>query len=461
MSAWRSALDASVFCKITCDVRVPNGFATLIKDLICVSGELNDIHVLCDDISLECPCTKFLTLQEADSLDMTERTTAVAVKKQKNVAVPFRSWDPAQILIKLLSDQGGGEEGQPCVIGHMQFDNTCDSFTVDRLDGRESDIVLLSDYYDSEKSASVKLSLLSAFASVVRVDQESSSSVSLFVRADAMEQRAKRMQYKEYVSYAMPVWYGHMCALWLSNVVRAHVLCNAALPMGVHRPFCLDAVRVTPAARNTNARISMFLHNSTCACICGRFHSTARPLFRASFCGTRFNGECDRHGSRSINESCASVCGPYARVCLCGFELHAVCTHNDDTEALRHSVLLMANTAHRDEFLSLACDVGCGLASDADQHQPSIASARKCLHSAYRSQLSMQAQEGEKDDSRMELHDSIMERMLRSKRPYKKRKQRSKNGSGAYKWTRTDGLGVGAPERAVLSTHAHLLGISN
>jgi hypothetical protein len=450
---FRAALDPSLFLKTTSGVCVPPNLKELVVRALKLSGEFDDLADLCDDLSLECPCTRFLSLHEADSLSTKERRAAVPVCRQRNVAIPIESWSPEQIVVKLLSALGDDEGDEKSCVCNVQFDNGCDSFTVDRLDDAESPVVIFSDYEDVDGTTELRLSLISALAAVSR-RKDQTQAVHPFVRIDCAVDSAQPMKKSKQEgaqSYVLPFWYGHLMSLWLSNVLRAHVLCNASLPAGFERPFSLDSVYFIAPTNNSDCIISMFLHHSTSACICrgNAPAGAARPVFRLSFCGTCFDGECYKHGSRSRRASCASAnAAPSRRVCLCGLNVRAICRHDGDSESFKRSVSLCTQP---DGFLSAACAVGLGLASD--QGSQTTEQLRTFLLDAYKDVL----QSGDRmvaDEAQLKQTDMIVETMIRSNLYTK----RLKRGSSEYQLVRKDGVAVRTHERAVLSTHSHLLG---
>ena len=453
---FRAALDPSLFLKTTTDVCVPPNLRELVVRALKLSGEFDEIAELCDDLSLECPCTKFLSLSETDNLSTKERITAVPVCRQRNVAVPIESWTPEQIVLKLHSALGD-EEGDPkSCICNVQFDTGCDSFTVDRLDDAESPVVLFSDYEDVDGATELRFSLISALAAVRR-KKEQTNGVHPFLRLEGAVQSAQEMQNRQAGgqpgtrSYVLPFWYGHLMSLWLSNVLRAHVLCNASLPVGFERPFSLDSVYMIAPTNDSDCVISMFLHHSTSACICrgNAPGGASRPVFRLSFCGICFDGECYKHGSRSGRVSCASAnASSKRRVCLCGLKIRAMCRHNGDTESFKRSVLL---STHPDGFLSAACAVGLGLASD--QGNQTTEQLRTFLLDAYKDVLQSDGRMVA-DEAQLKQTDMLVETMVRSNLYAK----RPKRGSSEFQLVRKDGVAIRTHERAVLSTHSHLLG---
>lgn len=450
---FRAALDPSLFLKTTSGVCGPPNLRELVVRALKLSGEFDDLAELCDDMSLECPCTRFLSLHEADLLSTNERRAAVPVCRQRNVAIPIESWSAEQIVLKLLSALGDDEGDDKSCLCNVQFDKDCDSFTVDRLDDAESPVVMFSDYEDVDGTTALRLSLISALAAV-RKDQTQGAP---FVRLDLAVQSAQPMNKNKQEgaqSYVLPLWYGHLMSLWLSNVLRAHVLCNASLPAGFERPFSLDSVYLIAPTNNSDCVISMFLHHSTSACICrgNAPGGAARPVFRLSFCGTCFDGECYKHGSRGRRVSCASAnAAPSRQICLCGLNIRAMCRHEGDAESFKRSVSL---STQPDGFLSAACAVGLGLASDhTDQRSQTTEELQTLLLHAYKDVL----QSGDRmaaDEAQLKQTDMLVETMIRANLFTK----RLKRGSSEFQLVRKDGVAVRTHERAVLSTHSHLLG---
>ena len=448
MPSFRVALPPDSFLKTTNNVCFPANLKDLLFRSLRLSGEFEDLIDLCEELSLECPCSKFISLQEADSLTKKARLLAVPVRRQPHLAVSIESWTPDQMVIRLLADlsDDGSEKTAVC---HVQFDKDVDSFTVDRLDDKESQIVLFPDYEDVDGTTELRLSLISALASVVRGPQQQGTSS--FVCLDDAAQGAKLAisnKTADRQSYIMPFWFGQLMSVWLSNVLRVHVLCNAALPARVERPFALDTVYFIAPTQNKDCSMFMYLHQSTSRCICsGGAPSGAQPMFRLSFCGTCFNGVCYRHGAISVRESIASNVFPNKRICTYGLSLQAICKHDGDPDAFKRARVLLTKP---DSFLSAACAIACELSLKAHDAKDSL---RELLLDAYNDVL----QSGSRlmtDEVQLKQSDITMETMIRSNM-FTRRRKRS---SSELHIVRKDGAAVRSHERALTSTHSHLLG---
>jgi hypothetical protein len=370
------------------------------------------------------------------------------VRRQPNLAVKIDSWTPDQIVIRLLADLSdeGNEQTAVC---HIQFDKDVDSFTVDRLDNKESQIVLFADYEDVDGTTELRLSLISALASVVRNPQQHGTNS--FVCLDDVTQGAKLARSNttaERQSYIMPVWFGQLMSVWLSNVIRAHVLCNAAFPERVERPFALDTVYFITPTQNKDCSMFMYLHQSTSRCICrGDVPNGSQPMFRLSFCGTCFSGVCYRHGARSTRGSIASNLFPNKRICMHGLSLQAICKHDGDPDACKRARDLMTKP---DSFLSAACAIACELSLREHDRRFEL---KELLVDAYNDVL----QSGSRSmipEFQLKQADMTMETMIRSNMFTRRRKR----GSSELHIVRKDGAAVRSHERALTSTHSHLLG---
>lgn len=449
MSSFRVAVDVALFTKTTTDVCVPEKLEDLLFRALRLSHEFAYIVDLYEGVSIECPCTKFVSFQEADFLSKKERLLAVPVRRQNNLAVGIQSWTPDNLLIKILADLN--EEGKQSPICHIQFDKDVDSFTVDRLDGKESQIVIFSDYEDIDGTTELRLSLISTLSSVVRnapqLDQHP------FVCLGASTQCAKLAKSTNNSgrnSYILPVWYAQLMSLWLSNIVRAHVLCNAALPAGFERPFVIDNILFIQPGRDVDCTLYIYLHKSTTACICNGNapHGASQPMFRLSFCGTCFNGCCYRHGTRSTRECVSSVSNASNKhICMCNLQIRAICKHDGDTEAYKRSRLLLTKP---DSFLSTACAVACELAVETCDTTDKL---KSLLLDAYKNVLHSESRLIT-DEAQLTQNDMIVECMIKSTLFTKRRKR----GSSELQVVRKDGGTVRSHERAALLTHSHLLG---
>lgn len=456
MSWFRVAIDAKWFAKSTKDVNIPPNLKNLILKALNISGNFNDLLELCEEIEIECPVTKFISLEEADALSKRDRLHSIPVQRQKKVAIPFETWSPDQLEIRLLYDVSEDDSESKSVLCQIQFDKAVESFTIDRLDENEAEIVVFSEHDDVDGTTELRLSIISELASIRPKTQNKCRILSF----DQIDNLARPIQIKptcdkQRLTYALPIWFGHLMTVWLSNVLRAHtlcnVVCNSCLPSGCERNFSLDSLYITTPCQGRDCVMSLYLHQSTCSCLCTENPppGLARPMFRISFCGTSFTGMCYRHGERCVHDSCATFRSQRQRICTSGINLMAVCKHENDTDFFKRGISLLTNT--RDVFLSSACSIACELANGAGGETCHVDEMKSALLDSCKDSL-MAVCKSASHYAKLKHSDMIAEDMIESKLFTKKRKKFCSES----KIVRKDGASVRVHERAVLSTHSHL-----
>ena len=414
MMTSRVAIDATLL-KTNCQaVSVPSELRGALFELMNKNGMDNDLETMCTRVSINGPSFAIMTLEEADTtLDFHARwQSCVAIRRNSNVAMPSIAWHVENMEITLLcdeeekSDDDDDDASEPKCIGKVCFCKGATSMTVDRCDGKEPYFMLL-EQEDTER-----------MVEILQFVRPGTSKTTLNVMAHTQfSERSKPVRSANPTpSFSIPPWFGHCVAVWLSAVVRIHVLYNSRFQAGIERPLCIDNCFLT---RSDEVFIlSMPLHASTCTCWCGK-GSKGKPAVRIVF---------DQNNIISFK---------------------AVCKHVDCSTANFEVDFLRRHAVQTDVFLSCLCKTAMKLI-DSEYNDKDLSSE---LHAAFLE--SLEASRTLVSSEQLKLNDIIAETMLRSG-IYRRKRKYNRSRCEILDVRRTDSIPLKTFEKTTLSTHEHL-----
>ena len=413
MMTSRVAIDATLL-KTNCQaVRVPSELRVALLELMNKNGMSNDLETMCTRVSINGPSFTIMTLEEADTtLDFHARwQSCVAIRRNSNVAMQSITWHVENMEITLLCDEEDKSDddessSERTCIAKVCFGKDAKSMTIDRCDGKEPEFLLL-EQEDTER-----------MVEILQFVRPGTSKTTLNVMAHTQfSERSKPVRAGNATpSFSMPSWFGHCVAVWLSAVVRIHVLYNCRFQAGIERPLCIDNCFLTRS--NEVCILSMPLHASTCTCWCGR-GSKGKPTVRIVF---------DHNNIISFKSICK----------------HADCaTANFEVDFLRRQAV------QTDVFLSCLCKTAMKLI-DSEYDDKDLSSE---LHAAFLE--SLESSRTLFSSEQLKLNDIIAETMLRAG-IYRRKRKYTRSRCEILDVKRTDSIPLKTFEKTALSTHEHL-----